>query len=128
CKGCTNDCPVGVDMPTYKAEFLHHHWSGRLRPRVAYALGLIDKSARAASKIPEVANFVAHTPPLSWLLKQAGGVSTARDVPSFAPLTLQQWFSERGEVNPGGPPVLLWPDTFNNRFHTQVGVAAVEAL
>ena len=25
CKGCTNDCPVNVDMPTYKAEFLHHH-------------------------------------------------------------------------------------------------------
>ncbi len=26
CKGCTSDCPVQVDMPTYKAEFLHHHF------------------------------------------------------------------------------------------------------
>ena len=33
CKGCTNDCPVDeFEMPMYKAEFLHHHWKGRLRP------------------------------------------------------------------------------------------------
>ena len=46
CKGCTNDCPVNVDMPTYKAEFLHHRWKHRLRPRHAYAFGLIDQVAR----------------------------------------------------------------------------------
>ncbi|HEX6461604.1 MAG TPA: heterodisulfide reductase-related iron-sulfur binding cluster, partial [Thermoleophilaceae bacterium] len=27
-----------------------------------------------------------------------------------------------------GPPVVLWPDTFNNYFHTDVGVACVEAI
>ena len=45
CKGCTNDCPVNVDMPTYKAEFLHHHYKSlhRWRPRYAYAFGYIDK-------------------------------------------------------------------------------------
>ena len=49
CKGCTNDCPVNVDMPTYKAEFLHHHYGGlRRRPRHAYAFGLIDQAARVA--------------------------------------------------------------------------------
>ncbi|HEX6663295.1 MAG TPA: FAD-binding and (Fe-S)-binding domain-containing protein, partial [Gaiellaceae bacterium] len=25
CKGCTNECPVNVDMPTLKAEYLSHH-------------------------------------------------------------------------------------------------------
>ncbi|MDD9377120.1 FAD-binding and (Fe-S)-binding domain-containing protein [Streptomyces sp. ZAF1911] len=39
CKGCRSDCPVGVDMAAYKAEFLHHHWAGRLRPLSHYALG-----------------------------------------------------------------------------------------
>src|SRR5439155_19309454 len=53
----------------------------------------------------------------------------ARAVPTFAPLTLQQWFRGRGGTrNPHGPRVLLWPDTFSNHFHTDVGVAAVEAL
>ncbi len=49
----------------------------------------------------------------------------AREIPAFAPLTLQRWFSERGGPrNPDGPRVVLWPDTFNNHFHTDVGVAA----
>ena len=32
CKGCTAQCPVNVDMPTYKAEFRAHYFEGRLAP------------------------------------------------------------------------------------------------
>ena len=46
CKGCKSDCPVNVDVATYKAEFLSHYYEGRLRPRHAYVFGLIDKWAR----------------------------------------------------------------------------------
>jgi FAD/FMN-containing dehydrogenase/Fe-S oxidoreductase len=129
CKGCTHDCPVSVDMPTYKAEFLHHHWRGRLRPRHAYAFGLIDQAARLASAAPELANFLTHAPVLAPLAKLAAGMAQEREIPRFAPQTLQQWFRERGgSANPNGPRVLLWPDTFNNRFHADIGVAAVEAI
>ncbi len=55
-------------------------------------------------------------------------MTQSREVPRFAPLTLQDWFRARGVVNPHGPKVVLWPDTFNNYFHTDVGVAAVEGL
>ncbi|MGE5136979.1 MAG: FAD-binding and (Fe-S)-binding domain-containing protein [Gemmatimonadota bacterium] len=131
CKGCTNDCPVNVDMPTYKAEFLHHYYASprRRRPRYAYAMGFIDQAARLASRMPELANAVTHTPVLSRLAKLAAGVDRRRRVPSFAPMTLQQWFRERGgTANPFGRPVVLFPDTFNNYFHTDVGVACVEAI
>ncbi|HET9114686.1 MAG TPA: FAD-linked oxidase C-terminal domain-containing protein [Gaiellaceae bacterium] len=129
CKGCTHDCPVDVDMPTYKAEFLHQRWKHRLRPRPAYAFGLIDQVARVASRMPEVVNFVTHTPPLARAFKLAAGMTQEREVPTFAPLTLQRWFRQRGgTTNPAGPKVVLFPDTFNNHFHTDVGVAAVEAL
>ena len=125
CKGCTNDCPVDVDMPTLKAEFLHHRYARRLRPRHAYAFGLIDETARAASHAPGLVNLVARTR----LFKLAADIAPEREVPRFAPLTLQQWFRARGGSRVhDGPPVLLWPDTFNNYFHTEVGVAAVEAL
>jgi len=30
CKGCRKECPVGVDMATYKAEFLAHHYTRTL--------------------------------------------------------------------------------------------------
>ncbi len=129
CKGCTNDCPTGVDMPIYKAEFLHNRWKGRLRPRHAYAFGLIDQVSRVASLAPGVVNFLTHTPPFAQTLKLAAGMTQEREVPEFAPLTLQQWFARRGGTpNPNGRKVVLFPDTFNNRMHTDVGVAAVEAL
>jgi FAD/FMN-containing dehydrogenase/Fe-S oxidoreductase len=129
CKGCTNDCPVNVDMPTYKAEFLHHRWTHRLRPRHTYAFGLIDQVARLASRAPGLVNFVTHTPPFAQAFKLAAGMTQKREVPDFAPLTLQQWFKQRGgTTNPAGRKVVLFPDTFNNHMHTDVGVAAVEAL
>ena len=125
CKGCTHDCPVNVDMPTYKAEFLYHHYKGKLRPRHAYAFGLIDQAARVASRMPEVVNLLGRTPPF----KLAAGMSLRRKTPTFAPLTLQQWFRDRGGTcNSSGQKVVLYPDTFNNHFHTDVGVAAVEAI
>jgi FAD/FMN-containing dehydrogenase/Fe-S oxidoreductase len=128
CKGCTGDCPVSVDMPTLKAEFLAHYYSGRVRPRHAYAFGLIDQAARVASRMPELVNFVTQTPGLSSVAKWAAGMAPEREFPTFAPLTLRDWFHARGERNPGGRKVLLWPDTFNNYLHVDVGVAAVEAL
>jgi Fe-S oxidoreductase len=122
CKGCTHDCPVQVDMPTLKAEFLSHHYERRLRPRHAYAFGLIDQVARVASLAPGVANVVAP------LTKPLIGVHPKRHLPEFAPLTLRRWYERRGTRNPSGRRVILWPDTFTNHFHTDVGVAAVEAL
>ena len=131
CKGCTNDCPVNVDMPTYKAEFLHHHYRSlrRWRPRYAYAMGFIDKAARLACLAPEAVNTATRLPGLSHAIRWAGGVTQRRPVPRFAPMTLQQWFRERGgTTNPHGRPVVLFPDTFNNHLHTEIGVACVEAI
>ena len=130
CKGCTNDCPVNVDMPTYKAEFLYHHFKSprRWRPRYAYAFGFIDQAARLASRFPEVVNLATQTPGTARIAKLAAGIDGARRIPAFAPMTLQDWFTRRAPVNPNGPRVVLWPDTFNNHFHTDVGVACVEAL
>jgi FAD/FMN-containing dehydrogenase/Fe-S oxidoreductase len=122
CKGCTKDCPVSVDMPTLKAEFLSHYYDGRLRPRHAYAFGLIDQAARVASKVPALANA------LSPVTKRLLGVHPERHLPAFAPVTLRDWYARRGTHNPAGRKAILWADTFTNHFDTDVGVATVEAL
>ena len=128
CKGCTNDCPVSVDIPTLKAEFLAHYYQRRLRPRHAYAFGLIDRAARVASHAPRVANFVTQTPLLAGLAKTAAGMAQEREFPRFAPQTLKDWFAARTAPSESGKKVIFWADTFTNHFHTEVGVAAVEAL
>jgi FAD/FMN-containing dehydrogenase/Fe-S oxidoreductase len=128
CKGCKSDCPVNVDMATYKAEFLSHYYQGRLRPRSAYAMGLIYWWARLASSMSGLANFITHAPLLRGCAKWAAGVAPQRRMPVFARRTFKQWFSERGPRNVGQPQVLLWPDTFNNYFHPEVAIAAVDVL
>ncbi|MGH2718160.1 MAG: (Fe-S)-binding protein, partial [Actinomycetota bacterium] len=128
CKGCTNDCPVSVDMPTYKAEFLHHHFKGRLRPRHAYAMGLIDLWAAGGSRAAGAANLIGKAPLLNRFLNQAAGVAKQRPMPALARVTLRQWFAGRPVVNAGGPRVLMWSDTFSNFFDAAVGIAGVEAL
>jgi Fe-S oxidoreductase len=128
CKGCKGDCPVNVDMATYKAEFLSHHYKRRLRPLPAYTMGLIMFHARAAARMPRLANFLTHAPGVSRLVKRAGGLSPARELPRFAPQTFKEWFRQRGAVNPQGRPVVLFLDTFNNFLHPETMKAAVEAI
>jgi FAD/FMN-containing dehydrogenase/Fe-S oxidoreductase len=128
CKGCKGDCPVNVDMATYKAEFLSHYWEGRLRPRYAYAFGLIDKWARLASIAPGFINLFTQLPGLSFLAKKAAGIPRQRQIPAFAPETFKAWFRKRGPRNVGAPKVILWADTFNNYFFPETAKAAVEVL
>ncbi len=129
CKGCKTECPVGVDMASYKAEFLAHYYKGHLRPFSAYAFGLISWWARLASVWPALVNAVMDFPGVKTLVKKIVGIAQERDLPQFASQTFRQWFRARRE-RPAGSlgEVLLWPDTFNNYFYPQTARAAVEVL
>ena len=130
CKGCKCGCPVGVDLATYKSEFLSHYYEGRVRPRSAYAFGNIDLWARAASHAPRLANLVTQFPLLRDISKVIAGMPKERAIPAFAPETFKSWFHRRRSPSrkADAPPVLLWPDTFNNYFHPATAKAAVEVL
>jgi Fe-S oxidoreductase/FAD/FMN-containing dehydrogenase len=130
CKGCKGDCPVNVDTATYKAEFLSHYWEGRIRPRHAYAFGLVDQWSRVASLWPGMVNLVTQTPGLSHVAKLMAGMPMERRIPEFAPQTFRQWFKKRQPGRAFGREgnVVLWPDTFNNYFFPETAQAATEVL
>lgn len=130
CKGCKGDCPVNVDMATYKAEFLAHYYEHVRRPRHAYAFGWIQFWAWLAGYVPWAANFVSQTPGLRALAKAAAGMASARDIPRFAGRPFQRAFRKRRARPRGGNgrSVILWPDTFNNYFFPDTLMAAVEVL
>ncbi len=128
CKGCTSECPVTVDMPTYKAEFLSHYYEGRLRPREQYAFGWIHRWVRLAALAPGLVNSLAHAPGVAPLFKWAANMAPDRRVPPFAPQTFRAWFSGHEPRNPNGDRVWLWVDTFNNHFHPETLVAATKVL
>ncbi len=136
CKGCKGDCPVSVDMATYKAEFLSHYYEGHRRPMHAYAFGLIHYWARAASMMPRMVNLMTQTPGLSAVAKLAAGMPQQRQIPPFAPFTFREWFAKRAAAPHAVRPapavargrVILWPDTFNDHFHPRTAIAAVRVL
>ena len=131
CKGCKADCPVNVDMATYKAEFLSHYYHGRLRPIHDYAFGLIHVWARIAAWAPGLVNFFNLAPIVSSWVKRFIGIASQREIPGFADETFKSWFARnrRRASAPGkNGRVILWPDTFNNFFHPQTAKAALEVL
>ncbi|MFD9486520.1 FAD-binding and (Fe-S)-binding domain-containing protein [Streptomyces sp. NPDC059991] len=127
CKGCRSDCPVGVDMATYKAEFLHHHYRGRLRPASHYAMGRLPRWLRLAAPWARGLNALARVRPLAALAKRLAGIAPERALPVLAGETLRGWL--RGRLA-GGVPVsaVLWPDTFTDHLSPEVGRAAVRVL
>ena len=130
CKGCRSDCPVNVDMATYKAEFLFHHYRGRFRPMAHYSMGWIPLWARLAAVAPRAINAVTRTPGLSTLVKKAGGIDVQRELPQFADDRFTSWFSRRpaAAAAPSRGRAVLWPDSFVNNFQPEIGKAAVAVL
>jgi Fe-S oxidoreductase len=131
CKGCKSDCPTGVDMATYKAEFLSHHYEGRLRPSAHYSMGWLPLWARLSRVAPRLVNGALHAPGLARLGKRLAGVAAERDAPVFAEESFVQWWVRRGtpEPDPADPlTVVLWPDTFSSYFHPNVAKSAVRVL
>ena len=133
CKGCKGDCPVQVDMATYKAEFLSHHYEHHARPRSAYAFGWIRSWAALASYAPALVNALTQAPLLNPIAKWIAGMPQARSIPRFAPFTFRQWFrrtrgGRRFDGAQRGHRVILWPDTFTDHFHPETAMAAVDVL
>ncbi|MFJ8850810.1 FAD-binding and (Fe-S)-binding domain-containing protein [Streptomyces sp. NPDC102437] len=132
CKGCRSDCPVGVDMATYKAEFLHHHYRRRLRPAAHYSMGRLPLWLRLADPFAPVLNALARMRPLAALAKRLAGIAPQRTIPVLARQTFTRWLGRhRGKgtaVPSDGHVVTVWPDTFTNHLSPEVGRAAVRVL
>ncbi|MFC8226813.1 FAD-binding and (Fe-S)-binding domain-containing protein [Streptomyces sp. NPDC057287] len=127
CKGCRTDCPVGVDMATYKAEFLHHHYRGRLRPAAHYAMGGLPRWLRMAAPFAGALNALARMRLPAALAKRLAGIDPRRTLPVLARRTFRAWAGTRGAPE-AGPAVVLWPDTFTDHLSPEVGRAAVRVL
>jgi Fe-S oxidoreductase len=132
CKGCSRDCPTGVDMASYKAEVLHQSYRRRLvpriRPRAHYTLGRLPRWADLAARAPRVVNAVLASRLGGRLAKWSAGMDQRRDVPPFAPRTFRAQWAARPQPAPGGTPVALWVDSFTDHFAPEVAEAVARVL
>jgi FAD/FMN-containing dehydrogenase/Fe-S oxidoreductase len=126
CKACSSDCPVGVDMATYKAEFLHHHYKGRVRPRSHYSLGWLPLTSALAGYAARPLNVLLRGP-IGRLLARLGGVTTKRRIPAFASRRALRRVL-RGAQTGEPAKALLFVDSFTRAFRPEVAGAAARVL
>ncbi|NYJ08787.1 FAD-binding and (Fe-S)-binding domain-containing protein [Petropleomorpha daqingensis] len=128
CKGCSRDCPTGIDMATYKAEVLHQSYKRRLRPRPHYTLGQLPRWADLAARVPRLANAVMGSKLGGAVAKWSAGMDQRRELPPFAVRTFRaQWAARLSSVS-DAPRVALWVDSFTDHFAPSVAWAAVAVL
>ncbi|MGP5728854.1 FAD-binding and (Fe-S)-binding domain-containing protein [Corynebacterium casei] len=130
CKACASECPVNVDMATYKSEFLHKHYKGKIRPMAHYMMGWLPLLGHIAHKVPllpRIIDMSMRTPVLKTIIAKVGGLDTSRPLIRFAPTSLRKWHKRRG-VNQTTRTVVLWPDSFNASLDTSPATAAVVVL
>jgi FAD/FMN-containing dehydrogenase/Fe-S oxidoreductase len=105
CKGCSSDCPAGIDMATYKAEALYQRYRRRIRPASHYSLGWLPRLAALVTRapwLPGLVNASLRFPPAAALAKRLGGIDHRRGLPRFAAQSFRQWFDGRQAGVPGG--------------------------
>jgi len=130
CKACASECPVNVDMATYKSEFLHNRYSGKLRPRVHYLMGwlpLLSEIAHRLPVVPRIAGALMQSTVPAKIMAKVGGLDSSRPLISFAPESLQKWAKKRVPKYTG-EPIVFWPDSFNSKLNTGPAQAAIEVL
>ncbi|MGI5373351.1 FAD-binding and (Fe-S)-binding domain-containing protein [Streptomyces sp. CA-251387] len=126
CKACSSDCPVGVDMATYKSEFLHHHYKGRLRPRSHYSLGWLPLTSALVGYVARPVNALLRGP-VGKLLARLGGVTTKRRIPAFASRhALRRALRSSRTSEPA--KTVLFVDSFTRAFRPEVAGSASRVL
>jgi Fe-S oxidoreductase len=124
---------VEVDMATYKAEFLHHHYAGRRRPAAHHSMGRLPEWLRvvARTRTAALVNALTAVRPLARAAKRLGGIAPEREIPRLATRTFSRWWERRRDERAPtgrGDLVVLWPDTFTEHLSPAVGQAAARVL
>jgi Fe-S oxidoreductase len=137
CRGCVSQCPTSVDMATYKAEFLHHHYRRHVRPLAHYSLGWLPVWLRLAAtfRVPWLVNGITRSRLTRRLFTRVAGIAAERGIPPLARRTFtREWKRQRGALAANASVagargrLVLWPDTFNEHLTPEVAHAAVQVL
>ena len=127
CKACSSECPVGVDMATYKAEFLHQRYRGRLRPKSHYSMGWLPAMLALGRRAPKLGNRLLALGPAQAMAKRLGGIDKRRELPRLANRSFFRWYRSH-ERRDSGDTVVLWVGSFTKSFSSDIARAAVLVL
>lgn len=123
CKGCTSECPSGVDMPKLKYEFMNHYYKSHRRPLRDYLFGYFHIAAKLLSPVAPLANIFMEMDWSRTLIAKTLGIASQRPFPKFSTKRPRR-------VNGTGKDkaVIFLSDVFSHHIEPEVEDAAIEIL
>jgi len=123
CKGCTSECPSGVDMPKLKYEFMNQYYKSHRRPLRDYLFGYFHVAAKMLSPVAPMANWFMETNWSKKIIARTLGIAEERPFPRF----------KKSRFIPGlqtahAKSVIFLSDVFSHYIEPEVEAAAIEIL
>ncbi len=125
CKGCTSECPSGVDMPKLKYEFLNEYYKTHRRQLRDYLFGYFHLVSKWLAPFATLANAMMK---MSWsrrLIARAMGITEKRPLPLYAPGRARQ-AQIAGAQRKG--TVIFLSDVFSRYLEPELEQAAMDVL
>lgn len=136
CKACKHECPTQVDIASYKAEFMEAHYKEKRRPLHHHILGHIGTILPILARFPRLVNALQ-----SSSLGDAGklmlGISVEKELPALSQISFKEWVAQNASAKDehfswfgqeGKTPVVLWTDSVNAHYRSDVLISAVRVL
>ena len=129
CKGCKSECPSSVDMAKLKYDFLNLYHKKNGQTLRNFIFGNISLLSKMGSLTAPISNWILQSPLMKELLEKYVGIDKRREMPVFSATPFTQWYKSNNSVlNQPLGKVLLFPDTFTNYNHPEIGKAAVKLI
>jgi Fe-S oxidoreductase len=124
CKGCTSECPSGVDMPKLKYEFMHEYYKTHRRLLRDYLFGYFHVVSKWLAPVAPLANLFMK---MTWsrkLIARVAGITENRPFPVFA----SRKTKPRRHGDTENKTVLFLSDVFSRYLEPEVEQAAFDIL
>lgn len=128
CKGCTSECPSGVDMPKLKYEFMNEYFKTHRRQLRDYLFGYFDVAAKLLSPVAPLANAFMKMGWSKWLIARVTGITDKRPFPTFAGGRAGRKVNRYTGKQAAGKKVIFLPDVFSRYLEVDVEQAAFDLL
>ncbi|WP_298442270.1 FAD-binding and (Fe-S)-binding domain-containing protein [uncultured Ferrimonas sp.] len=138
CKACSGACPVKVDIPTLRAEFLHHYYGRYLRPAKDYLVAGLEQTLPLQGKAPRLINALAQNKLATVAIRKLLGyvdapplsVPTLAERVGAAPQTMAQFEQHLAGLSADqrANTVLLLQDPFTSYYDADVVEQALKLL
>ncbi|WP_293750203.1 FAD-binding and (Fe-S)-binding domain-containing protein [uncultured Paraglaciecola sp.] len=96
CKACSSQCPVSVDVPSFRSRFLSIYYQRYMRPAKDHLVGNIEKMAPLMAKAPGFINFFLRQNWVNQVIRKSVGYI---DTPILSQPTLSQRLNNNNAVH-----------------------------